>query len=168
MHPDTEEIVVTPLRLEQIPIVIDLARQIWYPHYAQIISTEQIDYMLATRYSEESILNGIQKGEQYFLATANEEAVGYASMLVIDHVVWLNKLYVLPSCHGKGVGRQLLKVVLKQAGDNACIKLQVNRQNIKAINFYFRNGFVIEHAADFGIGNGFYMNDFVMVNKSRV
>jgi hypothetical protein len=39
----------------------------------------------------------------------------------------------------------------------------VNRQNYKAINFYFKLGFKIQTVADFDIGNGYVMNDFVMV-----
>jgi hypothetical protein len=34
--------------------------------------------------------------------------------------------------------------------------------NYKAINFYFKNGFVIESLLDLNIGEGFQMNDFVM------
>ena len=40
--------------------------------------------------------------------------------------------------------------------------LTVNRQNYKSINFYFKNGFIINEIADFDIGNGYVMNDFVM------
>ena len=43
------------------------------------------------------------------------------------------------------------------------LRLTVNRQNFKSINFYFKNGFKIEQVADFDIGNGYVMNDFVMV-----
>jgi ribosomal protein S18 acetylase RimI-like enzyme len=42
------------------------------------------------------------------------------------------------------------------------LRLQVNRQNVVAINFYFKAGFVIEKSADFDIGDGYFMNDFIM------
>jgi hypothetical protein len=38
--------------------------------------------------------------------------------------------------------------------------------NYKAINFYFKNGFTIEKVADFDIGDGYFMNDFVMIWES--
>jgi ribosomal protein S18 acetylase RimI-like enzyme len=47
------------------------------------------------------------------------------------------------------------------------IRLTVNRQNFKSINFYFKLGFKIEKVADFDIGNGYFMNDFVMLWKAR-
>jgi ribosomal protein S18 acetylase RimI-like enzyme len=45
------------------------------------------------------------------------------------------------------------------------MRLQVNRQNYTAINFYFKLGFTIERVADFDIGHGFFMNDFVMLKQ---
>ena len=35
----------------------------------------------------------------------------------------------------------------------------------RIVNFYFKNGFVIEKAEDFDIGNNYFMNDFVMVYR---
>jgi len=42
------------------------------------------------------------------------------------------------------------------------ITLQVNRQNYKSVNFYFSVGFKIIQVADFDIGEGWQMNDFIM------
>jgi ribosomal protein S18 acetylase RimI-like enzyme len=39
--------------------------------------------------------------------------------------------------------------------------LQVNRNN-KAVEFYKKFGFEIIDEQDFDIGNGYYMNDFIM------
>ena len=49
---------------------------------------------------------------------------------------------------------------IKQKGAKA-LELQVHRQN-KARNFYEKLGFVIIKEKDFDIGNGFFMNDYVM------
>ena len=49
--------------------------------------------------------------------------------------------------------------------DPLTVRLTVNRQNFKSVNFYFKNGFTIERVADFDIGNGYVMNDFVMMWK---
>jgi len=66
--------------------------------------------------------------------------------------------------HRKGLGRRSFELLLKSLGDSVkAIRLQVNRQNYKPINFYFKMGFVIERVADFDIGDGYFMNDFVMV-----
>ena len=47
------------------------------------------------------------------------------------------------------------------------LRLTVNRQNFKSINFYFKNGFKIDHVEDFDIGNGYVMNDFVMLWENK-
>jgi diamine N-acetyltransferase len=41
------------------------------------------------------------------------------------------------------------------------LQLQVNRHN-DAKNFYTKQGFVIIKEADTDIGNGFFMNDYIM------
>ena len=41
------------------------------------------------------------------------------------------------------------------------LQLQVNRYN-KARNFYENLGFTVLYKADFDIGNGYFMNDYVM------
>ena len=42
------------------------------------------------------------------------------------------------------------------------LRLNVNRNNQKAIRAYVRNGFKTVETVDNPIGNGFYMNDYVM------
>jgi ribosomal protein S18 acetylase RimI-like enzyme len=75
----------------------------------------------------------------------------------------IHKIYVLHEQHGNGFGYKLMQ----EARDFAKVRemnsmsLQVNRNN-PAIAFYKRFGFKIIDEQDFEIGNGFYMNDFVM------
>jgi ribosomal protein S18 acetylase RimI-like enzyme len=66
----------------------------------------------------------------------------------------------------KGIGSTFLKHILEQIPDSESIELTVNRQNYKAINFYFKTGFIIKDVADFDIGEGYFMNDFIMIRKS--
>ena len=47
----------------------------------------------------------------------------------------------------------------------SAVRLTVNRKNFKAINFYFKQGFIIEEVKDFDIGNNYEMNDFIMLYK---
>ena len=77
----------------------------------------------------------------------------------------LDKLYVLPRHHRGGIGRALIEHVVGKARDAACtsVTLNVNRQNALAVLAYERCGFVIRDRGDFPIGNGFVMEDFIMV-----
>jgi ribosomal protein S18 acetylase RimI-like enzyme len=58
----------------------------------------------------------------------------------------------------------MLNKVVEEAKDNdlAQIRLTVNRGNT-SVKVYQSFGFEIEEEVDFDIGNGYFMNDFVMV-----
>ena len=80
----------------------------------------------------------------------------------------LQKIYVLPEKQGLGLGKTLLNFAIdfgKKQGMRH-LSLQVNRYN-KAVDFYLHAGFEIIDEQDFDIGNGYFMNDFVM-QKSLV
>ena|ERR1043165_4860935 len=150
---------------EDIPLINRLACKIWREHYPDIISHEQIEFMLSDRYSEKALAEGMQRGEQFFLAYANDEPLGYAGIGWKDGYYYLHKFYIDVSKHRGGVGSGLFNYLLSNIDASKPIRLQVNRTNYKAINFYFKNGFVIEKVGDFDIGGGFFMNDFVMIRK---
>jgi diamine N-acetyltransferase len=80
---------------------------------------------------------------------------------------FLHKFYVEVDEQGKGFGTKLFEHIVKELKDARSIRLTVNRKNYKAINFYFKNGFVIDEVADFDIGKGYFMNDFVMLKKLK-
>ena len=53
------------------------------------------------------------------------------------------------------------KYVRKQASLPCAIELNVNRQN-PAVDFYLHMGMHIDRQGDFPIGNGYFMNDYIM------
>jgi GNAT superfamily N-acetyltransferase len=75
----------------------------------------------------------------------------------------LNKLYVLPAAQGTGTGKALLNKAIEvaKAAGSSSLFLQVNKQN-DAYTFYLKHGFVKEQEFKFDIGNGFFMDDYVM------
>lgn len=97
--------------------------------------------------------------------------VGWSTKGVFGHrgawggQLFLNKLYIDTREQGRGLGQAIWQNVLLLLSDLREMRLQVNRQNYKAINFYFKVGFVIERVADFDIGDGYFMNDFVMLYR---
>lgn len=150
---------------EDVAIICSLAEKIWRAHYPSIISTEQIDFMLGCRYSSAAIEKGMKNNEKFFLAYADGEPVGYASYELKDDCYFLHKFYADVNKHRIGIGHQFLQYIRQQLDPSLPIRLQVNRQNYKAVNFYFKEGFTIESVGDFDIGGGYYMNDFVMLRK---
>jgi GNAT superfamily N-acetyltransferase len=147
-----------------IPLIGRLADTIWRQHYPSIISIAQIDYMLGKMYSPASIAEQMKAKQHYTLIYANGIAVGYYSVSErTPRCYYLHKFYVDTQKHRQGIGAAAFEHMLT----NDCkgyeeIRLQVNRRNVKAINFYFKQGFVIDFAEDFDFGSGYTMDDFVM------
>lgn len=149
---------------KDIPVINNLAHSIWKEYYPSIISAEQIDYMLEKFYAPDVIQNEMEGGYRYYLSEADGEPVAYSSVQTTGDGLFLSKFYVRVSHHRHGIGKKLFDYIFRENEERRTIRLQVNRCNINAINFYFRLGFTIEKAADFDIGSGFFMNDFVMVH----
>lgn len=144
-----------------------LAEAVWWPTYKPILTPEQIQYMLDSIYDIDSIRTQIETGEQsYLLLLDNGEPGGFASYSIRQEnplIHKLHKLYCLPGTKGKGFGSILLAEVEKGvlANGNTVLDLNVNRYN-PAKGFYEKMGFEIVYEEDIDIGNGYWMNDFVM------
>jgi ribosomal protein S18 acetylase RimI-like enzyme len=147
-------------------IIRDLAWATWWKAYGNMVSDDQIRYMLETLYSEEMLRHQIASGEQHFIILCEDgRASGFAaySARVEDPSVYkLHKLYVLPECQGKGFGRQLIQEVISRlrAQQIKTLELNVNRKN-PALKFYESLGFVVVRQEDISIGP-YWMNDYVM------
>ena len=151
-----------------VSVIAILAEKIWRKHYITIISQDQIDYMLDKIYSAGSLLQQMKDGHQFFLVFFSDVPVGYLSISSKDDKnYFLHKFYIEVDEHSKGIGTRFLNYIIGTLPAAETIELTVNRQNFKAINFYFKNGFIIREVADFDIGNGYVMNDFIMVKKIK-
>ena len=154
--------------IESILIIQHIAKTTWAKAYKEIITNEQLEYMLDKMYSTESLQNQIQVQEhQFILANFENKPVGFASFnlnqSIPEKIVKLNKIYVDPSQHGKGIGKSMLQFIMNEISleEVRYLELNVNRQNT-AIGFYKKLGFTIIAEEDISIGNGFFMNDYVM------
>jgi len=120
-------------------------------------------------YSDASLEKQMNSGCAFYIANLNGADIGFCSVSPDDEKVEgskahkLNKIYVLPSAHGTGTGKALLNqaIDIAKAAGSSAIFLQVNKHN-DAYSFYLKQGFIKEAEFKFDIGNGFYMDDYVM------
>ena len=157
---------LTALKIEQLPIVIDLIKKIWPVAYGEILSKAQLDYMIDKFYNETALRELIQKGHVFYLAQDdNEKYVGFVSYELNSepNKTKIHKIYVLPETQGTGLGRQFFELVKEKAIENNqnAIFLNVNKYN-NAIHFYTKLGFVKVKDEIIDIGNGYVMDDYVM------
>jgi ribosomal protein S18 acetylase RimI-like enzyme len=150
--------------INDIPVIRQIAFTTWPVAYGQILSKEQLDYMLDKMYSEPALQEQIGNGHQFYLAGFTENILGFASVSKEeDGCFKLNKLYVLPDTQKSGAGRALLQEVISytKANNGSKLILQVNRNN-QAKGFYEKHGFRVIEEIDLAIGNGYFMNDYIM------
>lgn len=140
----------------------NLAHEIWPNAYSDVLSNEQIEFMLEDMYSIPALQKQMEQGAIFLLAEETDGAVGFASFSPETPAYKIHKLYILPSQQGKGVGSKLLNFIKAQAQESKAsfIDLNVNRNN-PALNFYKRLGFEVLEEVDIPY-NGFILNDYVM------
>jgi GNAT superfamily N-acetyltransferase len=160
-------VTIRPATTADIPTIQAIAHTTWPVAYAEILSPAQLAYMLERMYSADALLDQFTTlGHRFLLAERDDVAIGFAGY-AHQHTpgrTRLHKLYVLPHVKGGGVGHALLEAVLNAAqlaGDSA-VELNVNKYN-PATAFYLRHGFSVERDEVIDIGQGYVMDDHVMV-----
>ena len=167
-HADaTLEVRILPLRRQDIPDLVRLARDIWHAHYPSIITVEQIEYMLDQRYRPAIIRSQLASGTAWWDKLLLDGAmVAFTAYELGEHsdAIKLDKLYVRYDLRGRGYGSLLMQHVEQcaRARGRTRLYLQVNKNNASAIGAYLRNGFAVSEAVRFDIGRGFIMDDYVM------
>lgn len=160
------DVVIREGQLEDIPLIANLAEKIWWHTYTDIISSEQIRYMLDTIYSEKALAGAMETGGQKFLLIYEKDhPQGFASFGLRHEeplVHKLHKIYVLPQTQGKGYGRRLIQEVIQliKGQEMHILDLNVNRNN-QAKTFYEKMAFNVIREEDIPIGP-YWMNDYVM------
>lgn len=156
----------------ELHFIHEMAEVVFRETYKSILSPEQMEYMMDWMYSLPNLEKQVAQGHTYYIAWAGQEPQGYLSVrkdcVDPDGIeVWhLEKIYVMPSAQGTGLGHKLIETAKQHVRDNksvakARIELNVNRNN-PAVGFYKHQGLTILRQGDFPIGNGFYMNDYIM------
>jgi ribosomal protein S18 acetylase RimI-like enzyme len=180
------DIQITPAGLNDRDFIRSVSERTWPSTYGHIISQAQIYFMLDWMYSDASLEKQMNTGCEFYIASIKKanglwDAVGFCSVSLDNEKAEeveennstekvegtkahkLNKLYVLPSAQGTGAGKALLNksISVAKAACSSSLFLQVNKQN-SAYSFYLKHGFKKEAEFKFDIGNGFFMDDYVM------
>jgi len=149
-----------------IPAIRAIALRAWPAAYGEILSADQLAYMLETRYSESALRSQMENGETFLLALKNDQVLGFAGFEMNyqqRHITRLHRLYIEPIRIRTGLGRLILEAVLnaaREAGDTA-VNLNVNKFN-PAMGFYAHLGFACVGAEVLDIGHGYVMDDYIL------
>lgn len=164
----TPTVRIRRIAANELPVVRRLAHEVWYACYPGIIPEGQIDYMLTIWYELGAMAREMETRDVWFalIEAENIGPVGYVSFEKVpkESVVFINKLYVLPQMHGRGLGAAALSWTADRAREMGADRLQlrVNKKNATAIRSYLRGGFAFKEDVVTDIGSGYVMDDFVM------
>ena len=166
---------------DDLQVIHDMAQVVFRYTYREILSPEQMEYMMEMMYSLPNLHQQLEDGHHYYIAydNANRNApCGYVSVQYQGkdddgvEVYHLHKIYVMPQAQGRGVGMRLFQRIVDHVKSvvhdpamfrqqHIRIELNVNKHN-SAVNFYKHIGMRIIHEEDYPIGNGFYKTDYIM------
>jgi len=115
------------------------------------------------RYGKQQQLSELaQPGSVFFIARIGAEVAGYARLvksapppcLELSSVIELERLYLYPQWHGKGIARALLDRCLNEARLRGCeaVWLDVWDQNHRAEAFYRKHGFRVVGERSYVVG----------------
>lgn len=150
---------------DQIKKAAETAEKIWTEHYTPIIGVEQTKYMIKKFQSEKAISDQIKNsGYLYYLIVFDEKISGYLALVRMENVMFLSKIYVEKSFRGVGISRKAVEFVKNLCKKEGCEKifLTVNKQNHSSIAVYEHLGFVKVREEVTDIGEGYFMDDFIM------
>jgi GNAT superfamily N-acetyltransferase len=156
---------------DDISLINSIASVVWPATYSTMMSGEQLDYMFDMMYSPDSIrIQMTEKKHTYFILFDDNVAKGYISVHIVENtILYIEKIYVLPTAQGKGYGAMLIDKAKEFAETLSLnsMRLNVNRDN-RSRYFYEHLGFEIISQRDLHIGHEFYMNDYIMEKQISV
>lgn len=158
------EIHLQEARLVDAPILQKLGAQTFYDTYAPFNTEEDMEKYIAEKFSIDYLRTELSKSTSLnFIAWDGETVIGYlkinygnaqTDLRLLDSLE-IERLFVIPTYHGKQVGIMLLEkaISLAQTLHKKTIWLNVWEKNARAIRFYEKNGFQEYTKLLFKLGN---------------
>lgn len=146
-----------------IALMSKVASAIVKEHYDPLLGAEQNDYMIEMFQSVKAITEQLEHGYKYYFCMSDNEIVGFMAFYPKETEMYISKLYLKKEHRGKGYSREMLNFVISDAKrmNLDLITLNVNKYN-KSVDIYKSLGFFKIRDEKNDIGNGFFMDDYVM------
>lgn len=149
-----QKVNLTQLNNEQLKSLHAFMTPIWHETYS-FLPKRQIDLLLDKYFTFENVLKFKQKGYEYY----SVNGVGVLVVLEQEDSLYVDKLYLLPSARGKNYPQKVFEILLER---NKPLTLNVNKNNVRAVNCYLKNGFKIISEVTIDLRNGLFNCDYFM------
>ena len=158
---------------DQIDALCKIAEQVWHLTYDPLLPTGQVEYMLEKFQSPYAVKNQMKNmNYRYYMAVVDGENagfIGFSPRYEGREEMFLSKVYLLPGFRGQGIVREMFGLVEEETRREnlSKIRLTVNKENTHAVEVYGHYGFYTAEKVVTDIGNGYVMDDFIMVKELK-
>lgn len=145
------DIIIRKMLEADIPDVQYVAKKSWNATYQGIIPEDVQNSFLKVAYSDEMLKKRLD--QIIFVAEHDEKIIGFINLKETEqpNTYDLSAIYLLPDYQGKRIGSRLIAHSIEPIKNFEKIFLEVEKDNINAVNFYKKLGFKIvdEYNDDF-------------------
>ncbi|MCC7027909.1 MAG: GNAT family N-acetyltransferase [Saprospiraceae bacterium] len=158
------DIDIKKVTLDNIDQLQKLSRQTFFESFSPGNTKENIQKYLDEAFSVSRLTDELNDSNAaFYFAILEDQVIGYLKLnfgssqteLQGDRAVEIERIYVLQAFQEKSVGQALFGKAIEIARQKGAdyVWLGVWEENLKAINFYIKNGFVVFDKHLFKLGN---------------
>ena len=155
---------IISLTVSDVSILRGIARDTFIETFSEANKAEDMERYLTENFSEEQLARELSNPDSFFyVAEVNGHVVGYLKLNTAHaqtepraaNALEIERIYVLGSYHGGGVGQALYHHAMSVAEDRKAsyVWLGVWEHNHRALRFYEKNGFIAFGTHIFQLGN---------------
>lgn len=159
-----KDINVKRVTLNDLKQLQKIGKQTFYETFSAANTEENMNKYLAEEFTDEKLTAELNdQNAEFYFATFDNNVIGYLKLnfgksqteIKDDKALEIERIYVSKEFHGKKVGQLLYEKALQVARHRNAdyVWLGVWEENIRAINFYTKNGFVEFDKHIFRLGN---------------
>ncbi|MEI2274568.1 GNAT family N-acetyltransferase [Sphingobacterium sp. ML3W] len=150
--------------MTDIDLLQNISQQTFIEAFSEANTAANMAKYMAEKFSKETLLAELSnQGSEFYFAQLDNRIIGYLKInsekaqteLHHEHALEIERIYVLQEFHGKKVGQLLYEKALDIARlkNVGFIWLGVWEENLRAISFYQKNGFVAFDKHIFKLGD---------------
>lgn len=166
---------ITKVKPNEIVSLQKIGRQTFQETFSDSNSEENMKNYLEQGFSVEKLTSELHnKDSEFYFATHDNEIIGYLKInfgdsqteLKDNKALEIERIYVVNAFHGKRVGQLLYDKAITIAKEKGVeyVWLGVWEENVRAIHFYSKNGFVAFDKHIFKLGDD-EQTDIMMKRK---
>jgi len=153
MNPNSTDIKILKVKMTDIDLLQSIGQKTFAETFSEGNTAANMAKYLAEKFSKETLLAELSnQGSEFYFAQQDDSMIGYLKInseqaqteLQHEHALEIERIYVLQEFHGKKAGQLLYEKALEVAKlkNVQFIWLGVWEENLRAISFYKKNGFI--------------------------